>query len=62
MSRLRILCLCLIALFTPVARGGADPELSEMNGTWKPLSAELAGKPWPEQVLKSMKLIVEDDK
>ena len=32
-----------------------------MDGTWKPLSAELAGKPWPQEVLDTMKLIVKDD-
>ena len=32
-----------------------------MDGTWKPVSAELAGKPWPQQVLDSMKLILKDD-
>ena len=32
-----------------------------MDGTWKPLSAELAGMPWPQQVLDTMKLILKDD-
>jgi uncharacterized protein (TIGR03067 family) len=31
-----------------------------MEGTWKPLSAELAGKPWAKEILDSMKLTMKD--
>jgi len=32
-----------------------------MDGTWKPVAAELAGEQWTKQVLDSMKLILKDD-
>ena len=54
-------CLLFVFLIAPVAHVGAAPEVKEMDGTWKPVSAELAGKPWPQQVLDSMKLILKDD-
>lgn len=31
-----------------------------MNGTWKPVTAELAGEQWSKEILDSMKLIVKD--
>lgn len=37
-------------------------EGKKMQGTWKPVTAELAGKPFPEEVLKSMKLVITDGK
>jgi uncharacterized protein (TIGR03067 family) len=33
-----------------------------MQGSWKPVTAELAGKPFPDEVLKVMKLVVTDGK
>jgi uncharacterized protein (TIGR03067 family) len=42
---------------------GADrpKDPSSLEGTWLPISAELAGQPFPEAVLKTMKLLVKDD-
>jgi uncharacterized protein (TIGR03067 family) len=60
MSRLQIVCLLLIALIGPFARGGDESDAKEMNGTWKLVTAELAGQQWPKQILDSMKLIVKD--
>ena len=62
MSRQRIVCLLFIALSGPFAVEGAESDAPELNGTWKPVTAELAGEQWPQQVLDSMKLIVKDDK
>ena len=62
MTRQRIACLLFVLLIGPVAQAGAEPEVREMDGIWKPVSAELAGKQWPQQVLDSMKLILKDDK
>jgi uncharacterized protein (TIGR03067 family) len=61
MTSQRIACLLFVLLIVPVTHVGAAPEVKEMDGTWKPASAELAGKPWPKQVLDSMKLILKDD-
>ena len=57
-----VACLMFQLLLGPVAHLGAEPEVRVMDGTWKPVSAELAGKPWPKQVLDTMKLILKDDK
>jgi uncharacterized protein (TIGR03067 family) len=45
-------------LLLPPSR--SDKEL--MDGTWKPVAAELAGNPWSQKVLDSMKLTIKDDK
>ena len=31
-----------------------------MQGSWKPVAAELGGKPFPDEVLKTMKLVLTD--
>ena len=62
MTPQRIVCLLLVSLIGAVARGGAASDGREMDGTWKPVAAELAGKQWPKPVLDSMKLILKDDK
>ncbi len=62
MTRQRIVCLLLVSLIGVVARAGADSDAPEMDGTWKPVAAELAGEQWTKQVLDSMKLILKDDK
>ena len=56
-----IVCLLFILTFGSSVLGFADSDSAEMDGTWKPLSAELAGKPWPKEVLDTMKLILKDD-
>jgi uncharacterized protein (TIGR03067 family) len=39
----------------------ADKDADALQGTWLPSTAELAGKPFPEDVRKSMKLVVKND-
>src|SRR4051812_32946285 len=34
----------------------------KMQGSWKPVAAELGGKPFPDEVLKTMTLVVSDGK
>jgi uncharacterized protein (TIGR03067 family) len=57
-----LVCVCA----GPVARGdeaaNAKEDSKKVQGTWKPVSAELAGKPFPDEVLKTMKLVITDDK
>lgn len=62
MTRQRIASLLFVFSIGPVAQAGAEPEAREMDGIWKPVSAELAGKRWTKQILDSMKLILKDDK
>jgi uncharacterized protein (TIGR03067 family) len=44
------------------ARGDADADIRQMDGTWLPLSAELAGEKWPDEILKTIKLTIKGDK
>jgi uncharacterized protein (TIGR03067 family) len=51
-------------LFIMLATGADNgkEDTAAMCGTWLPTSAELAGNPFPEDVLKTMKLEVSDNK
>ncbi len=51
-----------VALIFPVAVRSGDKDADAMQGAWLPESAELAGKEFPEQVRKIMKLEIKDDK
>jgi uncharacterized protein (TIGR03067 family) len=40
----------------------ANDDAKKMQGSWKPVSAEFAGKPFPEEVRKTKKLVLGDGK
>jgi uncharacterized protein (TIGR03067 family) len=40
----------------------AAADTKTIQGTWKPVAAELGGKPFPEDAFKTMKLILADGK
>jgi uncharacterized protein (TIGR03067 family) len=40
----------------------AKDDGKKMQGTWKPTAAELGGKQFPDEVLKTMKLVLADGK
>jgi uncharacterized protein (TIGR03067 family) len=47
----------------PLARGEeAKDDARKIQGTWKPVTAELAGKPFPDEVRKAMTLVLTDGK
>ena len=57
--------LGLMFVFAPglVARGDETKASGEkLDGTWLPSAAELAGKKYPDEVRKTIKLVIEDDK
>jgi uncharacterized protein (TIGR03067 family) len=64
----RLICWTMFVLLcaAPLARGGEPPSAKDdgkkMDGTWKPVAAELGGKPFPDEILKTMKLAVTDGK
>jgi uncharacterized protein (TIGR03067 family) len=64
----RLFCWCVLVCVCagPFARGGGDAgkgeDAKKMQGTWKPVTAELAGKPYPDAVLKTMTLVLTDGK
>ena len=57
--------LALFALLVgPLAVPAADPKVKDadsIQGTWLPSSAELGGKMFPDDLRKSMKLVVKED-
>ena len=54
--------LAVALSFSPSAGGGGDKDGDTIEGTWLPATAELGGKPFPEEVRKSIKLTVKDGK
>ena len=61
MSRLVTVFVSLVCLsLTAFADDAKD--LAAMQGTWLPESAELSGKPFPDPIRKSIKLVMKDDK
>lgn len=61
MPRMLLLAFALTLLGSSAARGG-DAKDEKLDGTWLPSSAELGGKPFPEEVRKTIKLVVKGDK
>ncbi len=62
---MRIHPFVLLLLGLPLAlvvRSGAAEDNDALEGTWLPETAELAGKKFPDEVRKGMKLVVKDDK
>jgi len=55
-------CVCVAPLLARGDDAKAKDDGKKMQGTWKPATAELAGKPFPDEVLKTMKLVVSDGK
>jgi uncharacterized protein (TIGR03067 family) len=51
-----------LSLTLPMAFGDTGTDSKDLEGTWLPLTAEMAGKKYPDQILKTMKLVVKDNK
>jgi uncharacterized protein (TIGR03067 family) len=57
-----LVCVCAgFQAYGDEAKSAAD-DSKKLQGTWKPVAAELAGKPFPEEILKTMKLVMADGK
>ena len=54
--------LTLVLSFTLAAWGEIARDSDTIQGTWLPSTAELGGKMFPEEVRKTIKLVVKDDK
>ncbi|OWK43342.1 TIGR03067 domain-containing protein [Fimbriiglobus ruber] len=54
--------LTLILSSLPIACGDEPKDDDAFQGTWLPSTAELAGKMFPDEVRKTIKLVVKDDK
>jgi uncharacterized protein (TIGR03067 family) len=61
MKRSLLLSMILSLILAPAVSHGEDKEdAKSMEGTWLAASAELAGQPWPEELVKSIKLEMMD--
>jgi uncharacterized protein (TIGR03067 family) len=61
MLRKLFVAFALVLSFSSAAWGD-DAKDDGLQGTWLPSSAELAGQPFPEEVRKTIKLVVKDDR
>jgi len=60
---LKLLIVLTLLLSVSLAAKGADAKDDDaIQGTWLPSTAELAGMPFPEEVRKTIKLVIKDDK
>jgi uncharacterized protein (TIGR03067 family) len=60
MGRLTILTFASLVTFAATVRSD-DKNNDSLDGTWLPVTAELGGKPFPEEIRKSMKLVLKGD-
>jgi uncharacterized protein (TIGR03067 family) len=51
-----------LALSSPSPGDDAKDDGKKMQGTWLPKSGELGGKPFPDETLKTIKLVLKEDK
>jgi uncharacterized protein (TIGR03067 family) len=62
MLRKLIVVPTLVLTFAPVAWSGKTREDSSVQGTWLPATAELGGKKFPDEVRKTITLVVKGDR
>src|SRR5438874_13487011 len=53
--------LVLVLSFAAAARSDAADDKDAVQGTWLPAEAELAGQKFPDEVRKSIKLVLQGD-
>ena len=59
----RIFCIELaLAVSLCASAAGSQPDAQAVEGNWRPVTAELAGRPMPEAVLKTISLKLGGDK
>jgi uncharacterized protein (TIGR03067 family) len=57
-----LVVLALLLSFSLAARSGGAKDGDTLQGTWLPLTAELGGKMFPDEVRKTIKLVVKGQK
>jgi uncharacterized protein (TIGR03067 family) len=57
-----LVCACAGPLAHGDEAASAKDDAKKIQGSWKPVTAELGGKPFPKEVLKTMKLVLEGGK
>ena len=61
MLRKLFVAVALALSLSPAAWGG-DAKDDTLQGTWRPSAAELGGQVFPDEVRKTIKLVIRDDK
>jgi uncharacterized protein (TIGR03067 family) len=59
-KRAFVASLVVVAALGTLARGDAEQDRKDMQGTWLLESAQLGGQKYPEKLLKTMKLVLKD--
>lgn len=54
--------IILVLALSTVARSAPDKESDALEGTWVPSEAELGGQKFPDEIRKSIKLVIKGDK
>ncbi len=62
MVRFVLMSFVVVCLSAWAALGADEKQPASANGAWVPSSAEMAGAPFPDEVRKSIKLVIKDDK
>ena len=58
----QFLALAVVLTAGQAARGDDPKDANALDGTWRASAAELGGKPFPEEVRKSVTLTLKDGK
>ena len=63
MMRSSFVALAVVLALAPVSRGDDPKDAGKsIQGTWLPAEAELGGQKFPDEVRKTIKLVIEGDK
>ena len=62
MTRQSLVLMFFIALLAPITHAEDRSEIKDMDGNWKPLTAEFAGAKWPQNLVDGLKLTMKDGK
>ena len=62
MTAIRFSAVLVLMLAASAFAQDAAPERKLLDGAWLPTKAELGGDPFPDEIVKSIKLVIEGDK
>ena len=61
MKRVTLLSACLVLSLAIPVFGDDKEDMKMMEGEWTPTAGEFGGKPFPDEILKSIKLVLKGD-
>jgi len=62
LSAAKMIVLVLALSFSITARTGGAKDIDNIQGAWLPTTAEIGGRAFPDEVRKSIRLVIKDDK